>query len=63
MGKTIVKCPHCGKDLPLASLMGQAGGSKTSEKKTKSSKENAKKGGWPKGRSRKKNEEPAQEEL
>ncbi|MCK9282397.1 MAG: hypothetical protein M0P71_17415 [Melioribacteraceae bacterium] len=37
-----------------AALLGRKGGSAKSEKKTKSCRENGKKGGWPKGRPRKK---------
>ncbi len=61
MKKTTVTCPYCNNELSLASLMGKAGGSKTSEKKTAASKENAKKGGWPKGKPRKKKEETGEE--
>jgi hypothetical protein len=45
-----ILCPHCGKPINIGSLLG----SRTSEAKAKSSKENAKKGGWPKGKPRKK---------
>ena len=38
-----VKCPHCGKQINVGSLMGQI----KSEKKAKSSAENGKKGGRP----------------
>lgn len=49
----IIKCPHCGKDIELsaadiAALLGQRGGSQTSERKSKSSAANGKKGGRPK---------------
>lgn len=37
----------------MAAALGRKGGSVSSEAKTKASRENAKKGGWPKGRPRK----------
>jgi hypothetical protein len=43
-----ILCPHCGKPINIGSLLG----SRTSEKKAKASKENANKGGWPKGKPR-----------
>lgn len=44
------KCPHCRGDLNIGQLLGK----KTSPAKVKSSRENAKLGGWPKGKPRKK---------
>lgn len=43
---------------PAAVALGRLGGSAKSERKAKSSAENGKKGGWPKGRPRKKAEAP-----
>jgi len=37
-----------------AAILGKKGGSATSEKKTKACKANGKKGGWPRGKLRKK---------
>lgn len=47
-----VKCPYCGKSIQVdpAALMG----SMTSEAKAAAARENGKKGGWPKGKPRKK---------
>ncbi len=41
-----MKCPHCGKEINPASVMGQA----KSEKKAAAARENGKKGGRPKGK-------------
>lgn len=40
------------KKNPAAVALGKLGGRATSEAKTKAARENAKKGGWPKGRKR-----------
>jgi hypothetical protein len=45
-----MNCPHCAKEINPAAMLG----SMTSEKKAASSRANAKLGGWPKGRKRKK---------
>lgn len=49
-------CEKCGHIIEVnpASIMGKKGGKSKSEKKLKALAENAKKGGWPKGRPRKK---------
>jgi len=47
----LMKCPNCGKQLPLSLLaqgMGQVGGSQTSAAKKRSSRVNGQKGGRPK---------------
>ena len=54
-------CPKCGTGIEItaedaASALGKKGGSAKSERKTEAVRENAKKGGWPKGRKRKKEE-------
>jgi hypothetical protein len=46
-----MNCPHCGKPIS-PELAAKALGSIKSEAKTASSRENAKLGGWPKGRKR-----------
>ncbi len=43
-----MKCPHCGNEINVGSLLGSV----KSEAKAKAAKENAKKGGWPKGKPR-----------
>lgn len=43
-----MKCPHCGGEINVGSLLGRV----KSEAKAKASKENAKLGGWPKGKKR-----------
>lgn len=45
-----MNCPHCGKEINPAAMLG----SMSSTKKAASSRANAKLGGWPKGRKRKK---------
>lgn len=45
-----MNCPHCGKPINVGSLLGSV----TSKAKAKAAAENAKKGGWPKGKKRKK---------
>ena len=47
MAKRKTLCPHCGKEINAAALMGAKGGSVKSEKKAASSAENGKKGGRP----------------
>jgi len=47
----MLKCPHCKKVIPMAlftKFIGKIGGSKTSEAKKRSSRENGLKGGRPK---------------
>ncbi len=47
----MLKCPHCKKGIPMAfftAFIGKIGGSKTSEAKKRSSRENGQKGGRPK---------------
>jgi hypothetical protein len=42
-------CPHCGKEIDAASIMGKKGGSSTSPKKAEASRQNGKLyGGRPK---------------
>lgn len=43
-----MKCPHCGKEINIGSLLG----STTSKAKARAARRNAKLGGWPKGRKR-----------
>jgi hypothetical protein len=46
----MMRCPHCQEEIPLAAYtayIGKLGGSKTSDKKKLSSRENGKKGGRP----------------
>jgi hypothetical protein len=43
-----MKCPHCGKELNIGSLLGSA----TSRAKARAARRNAKLGGWPKGKKR-----------
>lgn len=49
-----MNCPHCGKEINVGALLGSA----KSEAKTKAARENAKKGGWPKGKKRSKPSPP-----
>lgn len=56
-----MKCPKCGTDIEItpedaAAALGKKGGSAKSDKKTEAVRENAKKGGWPLGKKRKKKE-------
>ena len=47
----MLRCPHCNKVIPMAlftTFIGKIGGSKTSEAKKRSSRENGLKGGRPK---------------
>ena len=47
----VLKCPHCRKELPMAlfaAFIGKLGGSRTSERKKRSSRLNGLKGGRPK---------------
>jgi hypothetical protein len=44
---------------PHAVALGRLGGQQTSEAKKKAARENAKKGGWPKGKKRKPAKQPA----
>lgn len=43
-----MKCPHCGNEINIGSLLGSI----KSKAKAKAAKRNAKLGGWPKGRKR-----------
>ena len=43
-----MNCPHCGKEINVGALLG----ARSSAAKTRAARENAKKGGWPKGRKR-----------
>ncbi len=43
-----MNCPHCGKPINPAALLG----SMTSPAKARAARENAKRGGWPKGKKR-----------
>jgi len=45
-----MNCPHCGKAINPAAMLGSI----SSAAKTTAARENAKLGGWPKGRKRKK---------
>jgi len=52
----MLKCPHCNRGIPIAlftTFIGKIGGSKTSEAKKRSSRENGLKGGGPKWKDRK----------
>lgn len=50
-----MKCPHCGNELNIGSLLG----STTSKRKAAAARRNAKLGGWPKGKKRgKRNKRP-----
>src|SRR4051812_35459443 len=46
-----LKCPNCGADI--GSVLAAHAGSATSKAKAAAARQNAKKGGWPKGRPRK----------
>lgn len=46
-GGDAIKCPHCGKKINPAALMGKKGGAVKSEAKAKSSAANGRKGGRP----------------
>jgi len=43
-----MKCPHCGNDINIGSLLG----GQTSKAKARAARRNAKLGGWPKGKKR-----------
>lgn len=43
-----MKCPHCGKEINVGSLIGSV----KSKAKAEAARENAKLGGWPKGKKR-----------
>ncbi|MCW5550865.1 MAG: hypothetical protein KIS67_01735 [Verrucomicrobiae bacterium] len=47
-----LKCPKCGADI--SAVLASLGGRATSPAKAAAARRNAKKGGWPKGRPRKK---------
>ena len=56
-------CPHCKQEIEdraIGRYLASKGGSVISEKKTAASRENAKKGGWPKGKLRKPASTPAE---
>jgi hypothetical protein len=44
-----MKCPHCGADINIGALLGSV----STPAKTRAARENAKLGGWPKGKPRK----------
>lgn len=43
-----MKCPHCGKKINAGAMLGSI----STPAKTKASRQNAKLGGWPKGKAR-----------
>lgn len=43
-----MKCPHCGKEINPAAMLGSI----STPAKARAARENAKRGGWPKGRKR-----------
>jgi len=43
-----MKCPHCGNEINIGSLLGR----QTSKAKARAARKNAKLGGWPKGKKR-----------
>jgi len=43
-----MKCPHCGKEINTAAMLGSI----STPAKAQAARENAKLGGWPKGRKR-----------
>ena len=45
-----MKCPHCNREINVGTLLGSV----STPKKAKAARENAKLGGWPKGKKRKK---------
>ena len=45
-----MKCPHCNREINVGALIGSV----STPKKAKAARENAKLGGWPKGKKRKK---------
>jgi hypothetical protein len=45
-----MNCPHCGKEINVGTLLGSV----STPAKARAARENAKLGGWPKGRKRKK---------
>lgn len=47
MGETM-KCPHCGKEINPAAMLGSI----STPAKAQAARENAKLGGWPKGKKR-----------
>lgn len=49
-----MNCPHCGKEINVGTLLGSV----SSPAKTRAVRENAKLGGWPKGRKRPPRKEP-----
>ena len=49
-----MKCPHCGNEINIGSLLGSV----TSKAKARASRKNAKLGGWPKGKKRGKRKRP-----
>lgn len=58
VGKTM-KCPHCGKPINPAAMLGSI----SSPAKAEAARENAKLGGWPKGKKRKKTAVDSQAET
>lgn len=51
------QCPHCGGEINVGALLGSV----SSRAKTKAARENAKLGGWPKGKKRGKRKKIGQE--
>jgi hypothetical protein len=49
-----MKCPHCGNEINVGALIGSV----KSKAKTRAARENAKLGGWPKGKKRGKRKRP-----
>lgn len=45
-----MNCPHCGKEINVGTLLGSV----STPAKARAARENAKLGGWPKGRKRRK---------
>ncbi len=53
-----MKCPHCGNEINVGALIGAEGGKARSRAKTRAARANAKLGGWPKGKKRRKRKPP-----
>jgi ribosomal protein S27AE len=50
-GRVVIKCPKCG--FNIGPVLASHAGKSSTPAKAKAARENAKKGGWPKGRPRK----------